>query len=52
MPTPMDNLKELVGKSIDAISSGVKKIEYTSPEWEVTAYRLITTIRIDIKENK
>ena len=48
----MENLKELVDKAIDAILGGVKRIEYSSSNWEVTAYRVITTIRIDIKEVK
>ena len=48
----MEELKELMGKAIDAITSGVKRIEYTSSSWEITAYRVITSIRIDIKEVK
>ena len=52
MSTPMEDLKELVGKVIDAITNGVKRIEYTSNGWEVIAYRVITSIRIDIKEVK
>lgn len=43
-------LLDLLAKAVSAILDGAKRIEVECPGWEVTAYRLITTIRVDIKE--
>lgn len=43
-------LEDSVKKAISAVIDGVKRIEYTSPYWKVTAYKVITNIRVDIKQ--
>lgn len=45
-------LKDTLERAVSAIMDGVKRIEYTTPYWEITAYRVITSIRVDIKELK
>ena len=54
MPTA-DLGPELVGllhQAVGSVLAGAKRIELQSIYWDVTAYRVITTIRVDIKQRK
>ena len=52
MSTVGPELNDLLQQAVGAVLAGAKRIELQSAYWEVTAYRVITTIRVDIKQTK
>ena len=52
MPRVETELIELIGRAVGTVLAGAKRIEMSGVRWDVTAYRVITTIRVDIKEGK
>ena len=43
-------LKDSLERAVSAVIDGLKRAEVDSPYWKVTAYRVVTTIRVDIKQ--
>ena len=43
-------LTDTLTKAVSAVIDGQKRADFDSPYWKVSAYRVVTTIRVDIKE--